>query len=84
VFVCFGVHSPRAVAQARYKKSNFINAKLIAMSIFHANCERYCRFSAPQASLLTHLNSTGIDFIHEASRLHALRWPHLFAIRIGD
>ena len=54
------------------------------MSIFHVSRERYCRFSAPQASLLTHLNSTRIDFIHEATRLHALRWPHLFVIRIGD
>jgi hypothetical protein len=54
------------------------------MSIFHVIRERYCRFSAPQASLLTHLNSTRIDFIHEATRLHVLRWPYLFVIRIGD
>lgn len=50
------------------------------MSIFHVSRERYCRFSAPQASLLTHLNSTRIDFIHEATQLHRLGWAHLFVI----
>lgn len=42
------------------------------MNIYHVRRERYCRFYALQASLLTHLNSIRIDFIHGVTHRHRL------------